>query len=392
MDPIRGMLATLLDTVRDHDAGAVADYIPELASAAPDPLALAVVGPRGQAIGVGDAEVAFTIQSISKPFVFALALEERGRDDVLRYVGVEPSGEPFNAISLEAGTGRPANPLINAGAIAATGLVGDADPLTRSARIRAGLSRFAGRELAVDEAVYASEAATGERNRALAHLLRSYGLVSGSAHDVVEAYFRQCATLVTVRDLAVMAGTLAFGGRNPVTGEQVVSERTARDVSAVMTSCGMYDASGSWLMRVGLPTKSGVSGGLLALSPSQFGVGVFSPRLDSFGNSHRGQLVLERLSETLGLHVFEQHESIALPAISVDRGEDGVVRLALEGELSFSGAEHLLSALRSLERVDRDAEVVVDLTGLTRVHPAALEAIRDELAVRGGHIRVDSPA
>lgn len=389
MDPVREMLTSVLDEVRGEDAGETAQYIPELASADPDRLALAIADPHGRRIALGD-EDPFTIQSISKPFVFALALDALGRDEVLRHVGVEPSGEPFNAISLEEGTGRPANPLINAGAIATTGLIPGPSAGERAARIVEGLSRFAGRTLQVDEEVYASEASTGDRNRALAHLLRSYGVIETDPHEVVEAYFRQCSVLVTVADLAVMAATLAFGGRHPVTGEQVVSARTARDVVSVMTSCGMYDASGSWLIRVGLPAKSGVSGGIVALSPSQFGVGVFSPRLDAYGNSTRGQLVLERLSDALGLHVFEQHQSIATPHVAVSHGEDGTVRVALDGELSFSGAERVLNALRNVELPASSAPLLVDLTRVTQLQPAALAVLREQVDGLGGTVRVEA--
>ena len=389
MDPVREMLTSVLDEVRGEDAGETAQYIPELASADPDRLALAIADPHGRRIALGD-EDPFTIQSISKPFVFALALDALGRDEVLRHVGVEPSGEPFNAISLEEGTGRPANPLINAGAIATTGLIPGPSAGERAARIVEGLSRFAGRTLQVDEEVYASEASTGDRNRALAHLLRSYGVIETDPHEVVEAYFRQCSVLVTVADLAVMAGTLAFGGRHPVTGEQVVSARTARDVVSVMTSCGMYDASGSWLIRVGLPAKSGVSGGLIAISPSQFGVGVFSPRLDEYGNSTRGQRLLERLSDVLGLHVFEQHHSIATPHVAVSHGEDGTVRVALDGELSFSGAERVLNALRNVELPASSAPLLVDLTRVTQLQPAALAVLREQVDGLGGTVRVEA--
>ena len=217
MDSITALLGGALEEVRTLTDGAPADYIPELATVDVDQLALAVVGPHGRVWSAGDADVLFTIQSMSKPFVLALALMERGRDAVLAKVGAEPSGEPFNAISLEEGTGRPANPMINAGAIATTGLVpGDSVEL-RTGRILALFSRFAGRELQVDESVYASESATGDRNRALAHLLRSYNVIDAPVDTVVESYFRQCSVLVSVRDLAVMAATLSFGGFNPVT-------------------------------------------------------------------------------------------------------------------------------------------------------------------------------
>ncbi len=389
MDPIRQMLTDVLDEVRPRDEGELAQYIPELARADPDRLGLAIVGPRGEVVAVGDADAEFTIQSISKPFVFALVLDALGRDAVLRHVGVEPSGEPFNAISLEHETGRPANPLINAGALATTALVAGGDATERSAHIVAGLSRFAGRTLRVDEDVYASESATGDRNRALAHLLRSYGHIDGDVDGVVEAYFRQCSTLVTVCDVAVMAGTLAFGGRNPVTGEQVVSARTARDVASIMTSCGMYDGSGSWLLRVGLPAKSGVSGGLMALAPSQFGVGVLSPRLDPHGNSTRGRLLLERLSESFGMHVFEQHEGIAAPGVVIERGDDGAVHVVLDGELSFSGAERVLAAVRGVDVELGGEQLVVDVRAVRQLHPAALAVLREQVGDLGGRVHVE---
>ena len=224
------MLEKVLVEVRPDESGQPASYIPQLAEADPDLLAFGVVGPRGRVITAGEDDAEFTIQSMSKPFVLALALQTLGREAVFARVGAEPSGEPFNAISLEARTGRPANPMVNAGAIATTALIPGEDIDDHTGRIVAMMSAFAGRSLWIDEAVYSSESATGDRNRALAHLLKSYGIIEGSVHDAVETYFRQCSVLVSVRDLAVMAATLAFGGRNPVTGARVVSERVARDV------------------------------------------------------------------------------------------------------------------------------------------------------------------
>ena len=383
------LLDEVLEDVRPLRDGAPAGYIPELADADPEHLALAVVGPRGRVRAVGDAAHEFTIQSISKPFVLALALADRGRQEVLRNVGAEPSGEPFNAISLEPGTGRPANPMVNAGAIATSALIPGAGVDDRTARIVAGLSAFAGRSLWVDEQVYASESATGDRNRALAHLLRSHGILQGSVDVAVETYFRQCSLLVTVRDLAVMSATLAFGGVNPVTGERVIAEVVARDVLSIMTSCGMYDYSGEWLLRVGLPAKSGVSGGLLAVAPSQFGVAAFSPRLDAHGNSVRGIAVLESLAERFGMHMLEPHDSVAVPAFTVEDTEDGrVVRLA--GELGLAGTERVVAVLRHLaESMPEGAEVTVDARELSRTHSAALLALRAEFEQmpQGVHLR-----
>jgi glutaminase len=389
VDPITALLDEVLEDIRPLSDGAPAGYIPELADADPERLALAVVGPRGRVRAVGDATHEFTIQSISKPFVLALALADRGREEVLRNVGAEPSGEPFNAISLEPGTGRPANPMVNAGAIATSALIPGAGLDDRTARIVAGLSAFAGRSLWVDEQVYASESATGDRNRALAHLLRSHGILQGSVDVAVETYFRQCSLLVTVRDLAVMSATLAFGGINPVTGERVIDEVVARDVLSIMTSCGMYDYSGEWLLRVGLPAKSGVSGGLLAVAPSQFGVAAFSPRLDAHGNSVRGIALLESLAERFGMHMLEPHDSVAVPAFTVQDSEEGrVVRLA--GELGLAGTERVVALLRHLaESLPEGAEVIVDARELGKTHSAALLALRAEFEQmpQGVHLR-----
>lgn len=291
---------------RTVTGGSLAAYIPELAAVDPELVAAAVVGPAGRVIASGDTEHRFTIQSISKAFAFALALQEHGRDAVLARVGVEPSGQPFNALSFESGTGRPVNPMINAGAIATTALAAGRSVAEKAAAQIAMMSACAGRHLDVDEEVFASEAATGDRNRAIAHLLAADRLLDCPADTAAEAYFRQCAVLVDVRDVATMAATLAFAGRNPVTDEQVMSPQVARDVVSVMTSCGMYDSSGSWLLRVGLPAKSGVGGAIIAVDPGEFGVAVFSPPLDGFGNSVRGVAMLELASRRLGLHMLDR--------------------------------------------------------------------------------------
>lgn len=347
---------------------------------------MAVVGPRGSILSVGDDTTAFTIQSMSKPFVFALALAAHGRTRMLAQVGVEPSGEPFNAISLEPLTGRPANPLVNAGAIATTGMIPAGTSSERDIAILDGLSRFAGRSLVVDETVYQSESETGDRNRALAYLLRSHGVIGPDPQSVAESYFRQCSIVVTVQDVAVMAATLAFGGRNPVTGEQVVSPGIARDVVSVMTSCGMYDFSGEWMLRVGMPAKSGVSGGILAVSPSQFGVGVFSPRLDLHGNSVRGISLLEKLSDDYGMHQFDHHESIAHPGISLTRDQNGP-RVHLGGELALSGMERLMHVLREfLDEIAPQETVTIDAQELAQRHPAALLVLRAEVERLGERV------
>ncbi|MDQ1680089.1 MAG: glutaminase, partial [Frankiaceae bacterium] len=300
--PVDGLLADVWAAAERRTDGELATYIPQLALADPSTFGLAVATLDGHVYSVGRIEP-FTIQSVSKPFVYALALADCGVDRVLDAVGVEPTGNAFNTISVD-GRGRPFNPMVNAGAIVTTSLVAGGDADEKFGRILAGLSAFAGRPLDIDETVFASENETGDRNRAIAFLLRSVGALDGDVHAVLAAYFRQCSISVTARDLAVMAATLANGGTNPVTGETVVPAWVVSRVLTVMATCGMYDFAGEWLYRVGLPAKSGVSGGISAVQPGRLGVGAHSPLLDRRGNSVRGIAACELLSERLDLHMF----------------------------------------------------------------------------------------
>ncbi len=285
--------------------GKVATYIPELAKANPDWFGICLVTATGAVYEVGDSAQPFTIQSISKPFVYGMALEDHGRSAVLEKVGVEPTGDAFNSISLEPGTGRPRNPMINAGAIATAGLIaGRADARLR--RMLETFGRYAGRPLTLDEAVYRSENDTGHRNRAIGHMLRNFDILTSDPIPVVELYFRQCSISVTCRDLAVMAATLANQGLNPLTGQQAIRGEYVESVMSVMSTCGMYDYAGEWLYKVGMPAKSGVAGGIIAVLPGQLGIGVFSPRLDDHGNSVRGIRVCEELSRRFDLHVLNR--------------------------------------------------------------------------------------
>ncbi|WP_328825292.1 glutaminase A [Tomitella gaofuii] len=285
--------------------GAVADYIPVLAAADPDLFAVAVTETDGDVHEVGDVGDRFTIQSISKAFVFALACEAHGHMVLRERVGVDNTGLPFNSvIAMELGDGHPRNPMVNAGALATTALVPGATPAEQWERVRTGLSRFAGRSLELDGEAYHSEMLTNHRNRALAQLLESYGRVEVDPVSLVDVYTRQCSLRVTAHDLAVMGATLADGGVNPVTGERVVSGQTARDTLAVLASTGMYERSGTWMFEVGLPAKSGVAGGIVAIAPGKGAIGTFSPRLDSAGNSVRGQRATAYLSRALGLNLF----------------------------------------------------------------------------------------
>lgn len=289
----------------DDRSGTVADYIPVLAEADPELFGLAVIEVDGGLHDAGDALHPFSIQSISKMFVYALAIQEHGHERVREIVGVNNTGLAFNSLmALELNAGHPMNPMVNAGAIATTALAPGATAVEKWERIREGLSAFAGRSLSLDGVVYASEAETNERNRAMGWLLRGYGRLDGDPDEVVDVYTRQCALSVTAHDLAVMGATLADGGVNPVTGERVVSAEVCRDTLAVVASTGLYERSGEWLFEIGLPAKSGVAGGIVAVSPGKGAVAGFSPRLDSAGNSVRSQLAIGHLSRALGLNLF----------------------------------------------------------------------------------------
>lgn len=307
--PLQRFLTGCYEEFKSDDSGAVADYIPELQRANSAHFGVALVTIDGHVYEVGDSAVPFTIQSVSKAFVFALALEAVGEERVSAAIGVEPSGEAFNSIRLT-NDNRPFNPMVNAGAIACSGLIHQAHGTFAFERIREKLSAFAGRDLGVDDAVHASEALTGNRNRAIAWLLRNYDVVRDDVDAVLDTYFRQCAILVTARDLAVMAATLANRGINPVTGEQVITPHIVARTLSVMTSSGMYDYAGEWIYRVGIPAKSGVGGGIVAALPSQIGLGTFSPNLDSHGNSVRGLKVCEALSSRFDLHMLNRSADV----------------------------------------------------------------------------------
>ncbi|SEJ47715.1 L-glutaminase [Arthrobacter sp. yr096] len=285
--------------------GAVADYIPVLARADPELFGICVVEVDGGVHVAGQAEVEFSIQSISKAFVYALVCEEYGHAAVADLVGVNNTGLAFNSVmAIELNDGHPMNPMVNAGALATTALMPGSTPEEQWKAVQSGLSAFAGRALEVDEEVYQSEAATNTRNRAIAGLLESYGRIDRDPQQVVDVYTRQCSLRVSARDLALMGATLADGGVNPVTGQRVVSADVCRDTLAVLAANGLYERSGEWLFEIGLPGKSGVSGGLLTVSPGKAGIGAFSPRLDRAGNSVRGQQATAYLSRVLGLNIF----------------------------------------------------------------------------------------
>ncbi len=285
--------------------GEPASYIPELAAVDPDRFAIAAMTTDGEGIAVGDVDQPFTIQSISKLLLYGLALETHGRDTVLERVGVAPTGEPFNAIVLDDEANRAPNPMVNAGAIAITDLVVGADVEERIETVRSMYEGYLGRKPEIDRDVWASERDTGNRNRAIAYLMLSRGIIDDRVEETLDLYFGQCSVLVTTRDLAVIAATISNHGVHPITGEQVVPARVTRDMLTVALTCGMYDYAGEWAFSVGIPAKSGVGGGILGMLPGVGGVATFSPRLDEIGNSVRGLRVFEELSREFEMHMFD---------------------------------------------------------------------------------------
>jgi glutaminase len=386
--PMIDYLTVLLDSCGE-DAGEVASYIPELAHADPDQLAIAVATLDGEVYVAGDADVEFTIQSISKPFTYALAIADQGLATVLDHIDVEPSGDAFNEISLEPETGRPRNPMINAGALAAHALVQGDDAEARVERILDLYSRLAGRELSIAEDVFESELSAADRNMALAYMLRTVGTLDADPADVVRGYTRQCSVSVTVRDLARMGSVLAAGGRTP-DGVQVIDPAINRQVLSVMTTCGMYDSAGDWLTSVGIPAKSGVAGGLMGVLPGQVGIAVFSPRLDPHGNSTRGVRMFERMNHDLGLHLMTSTETARSVSRRVEH--DGATVHEIAGDLHFMEAERVLRGFA--EEPAGDEPVIVDLDRVQRANDIAkrmlLEGVR-RLHLDGHDVRIVDP-
>jgi glutaminase len=287
---------------RNLQEGKNADYIPALAKVDPQLFGIALVTPDGRVYTAGDLKTEVSIQSVSKVFTMARVIQDEGEDAILKNIGVDATGMKFNSIvAVELDRNKAEiNPLVNAGAITATSMVrgGTAEAVWSS--ILRTHSDFAGRQLSVLEDVYKSEAETNQRNQAIGALMLAYGKIKSNPAQAVDIYTRQCAIGVNAKDLAVMAATLANGGRNPITGKQVIDQRHVPAVLAVMATAGLYDDSGKWLYRTGLPAKSGVGGGLIAVSPGKFGIAVVSPPLDEAGNSVRAQNAIADISAALG--------------------------------------------------------------------------------------------
>lgn len=340
---------------------------------------------------VGDTHHEFTIQSISKVLTYGLAIHARGIAEVNKRIGVEPSGEAFNSISLEPDTGRPMNPMINTGAIATTNMIPGNGPAERLGLLLDCFGLYAGRKLRVDESVYTSEKITGHRNRAIAHMLVNYGIIEGDPEPSLDLYFKQCSVLVSCRDLAVVAATLANQGVNPLTGVRAIDSKFVPRMLSVMASCGMYDSSGSWIYDVGMPAKSGVGGGIMAVLPAQFGLAVFSPPLDARGNSVRGIAVCKAMSSDFGLHMLQPARATSGSVIrrQYDLSEVGSKRkrrvepaeklaaigsralvMELAGDLVFTSAEIVLS--EAMAKAGALECLILDLRRISSVETAAI--------------------
>ena len=280
-------------------------YIPALADADPERFAVALATPDGGIVSAGDADVPFAIMSVAKVFTLARVLEERGTQAVIEHIGVEPTGLPFDSIrAVEMHPERSVNPLVNAGALATVSLLAGDAPEQRWRALLAWYGRFAGRPLALLEPVYASVSERGERNRAVVNLLRSYERLYADPGETRDVYNRQSSVGVTTRDLARMGAVLANGGTEPRSRERLVSEAHVEDLLAIMMMAGMYDGAGRWAVEVGLPAKSGVGGGVLAIAPGRLALAAFSPRLDENGNSVRAVYAIRWLAEELDLDLF----------------------------------------------------------------------------------------
>jgi glutaminase len=387
--PVEDYLTELHHRVAAISGGKPADYIPELGKVDQELFGIAIATVDGQIYAVGDAEIPFTIQSVSKPFMYGYALQHYGRAAVLEQVGVEPTGEAFNSIVLDEVANRPFNPMVNAGAIAiAEMMVGETQD-ERVANMLKLFSDLAGRKLDIDQSVFNSELTTGHRNRAIAYMMLNTAMISRDPNEVLDLYFRQCSVKVTARDLAIMAATLANDGKNPLTGKPVFDAQFVRDMLTVMNSCGMYDYAGEWAYEVGMPAKSGVSGCIIAVIPGQIGICVYSPPIDKQGNSVRGIRVCQEISSEFELHAFNNRTNVRSVirrdyradlvrsnrlrtpeerAILATAGAKIAV-LEAQGALFFGSTEQLLRRLMQLAAETR--YVIVDFK---RVHLADTSA------------------
>jgi glutaminase len=290
---------------KSNTEGENSQAYPVLAAVPSGLFGVCVVGTSGNVYAAGDTDYAFSIMSVSKPFVFAMVCQAIGAEPAREKLGANSTGLPFNSLSaIERSADGRTNPMVNPGAIATTSLVPGATAGAKWQFIQEGLSRFAGRTLALNEEVYASVSETNYRNQSIAYLLQSYGRIYCDPAQAIDLYTRQCSLNVNAKDVAVMGATLAHGGVNPITKERVVDPAVCHCALALMTTAGLYETSGDWLYDIGLPGKSGISGGIVTVSPGKGGLGTFAPPLDGTGNSVRGRLVAKFLSQRLGMDLF----------------------------------------------------------------------------------------
>lgn len=393
ISPLHRYLSEMLESLRPMTSGTV-NPVTEVATS-PDinKVGLTITTVNGHQYSSGDTDHKFAIQSIAKVFAYGLALDDIGPTLVGKKVDVEPSGDPFNEISLQQNTGRPDNPMINAGAIATVGLIkgkGGTDRITRISRHMELAAEGSPGDLEINRTVYHAENIGGHRNRALAWLLRSFEIIDSDPEPVVQDYFLECSTDVTTENLSMMAATLANKGVNPATGREVFSEETTRQVLAVMMTCGMYDAAGNWMIDIGLPAKSGVDGGIMVVVPGQLGIGVYSAPLDSHGNSVRGAAAIRRVTRDLGLHyadaaplggsTLRAHYSLADASLGVVRSTelsritsqfgDRCQILEVSGDLGFAETETMA---RTIVEMEEDVSmVVIDFQGVDDYGRAAI--------------------
>jgi len=301
------LLARIHARTKGNVDGHCYNIAPDVFPVDPDAHAICITTVDGRRFTAGDHDAAFLIQSISKVFIYGLALEDYGREAVLQNVDVEPSGNAYDAIiRLEQRSKRPHNPMVNAGGIATTALIKGQGPAQRLDRILHMYRRYMGHEAHIDMRTYLAETRSGDRNKAIAYLLRHFGMLENEVDDALGLYLQQCSAVINCADLSLMAATLANGGLNPLTGQRAIAEDYVGDLLTVMYTCGMYDFAGEWSYRIGLPAKSGVGGGILAVVPGKMGIAVYSPRLDQRGNSIAGIKALEAVSAELDLHIFSE--------------------------------------------------------------------------------------
>jgi glutaminase len=304
-DVIAALIAEAHQRFQSNTDGQNSQIYPALAQVPSQLFGICITATNGMVYTAGDADYEFAIMSVSKPFVFALVCELLGPEELRDKVGVNATGLPFNSLAaIEQGPDGRTNPMVNAGAIATTSLVPGATLADKWQFIHAGLSRFAGRTLPLNDEVYRSASETNYRNQSIARLLQSFGRIYMNAPEATDLYTKQCSLNVSARDLAVMGATLADGGVNPITRQRVVSPSVCHYTLAVMATAGLYETSGDWLYEIGLPGKSGIGGGIVTVSPGKGGLGTFAPPLDKAGNSVKGQLVAKFLSERLGMDLF----------------------------------------------------------------------------------------